>query len=107
MRCEPVRSSAFGAIVAGYSAVGTGLVNPCRILLIQNLTDATVMISVDGGATDSFPIVSNGYIVLDFTTNKSQAAGCFLVTGTVISVKRIGVPSVGSVYVSSFFGSAT
>jgi len=39
---EPLRSLAFGSIVAGYTAIGTALANPVRILLLQNFTDKTL-----------------------------------------------------------------
>lgn len=100
---EPVRSLAFGSIIAGYTAIGTPFINPSRVFFLQNLTDATLMFSFDG-VNDNFPLPASGYILIDVTTNKTVSVGCFFAQGTVIYVKRIGIPTSGSVYLSTFYG---
>jgi hypothetical protein len=101
---EPVRTLAFGSIVAGYTGIGTGLTNPCRIVFIQNLTDSLLMFSMDG-VDDHFPLPSNGYMILDVTGNSNtNLQGFYISRGQRFYVKQIGVPTSGSVYVSAFYG---
>ena len=103
LQAEPIRTLAFGAIVAGYTAVGGGLANPSRILVLNNLTDADLMFSFDG-VTDHLAISGPGSFVLDITANQGVAGGLFLAQGTIIFVREIGNPTSGAVYISSFFG---
>lgn len=100
---ETCRSLAFGGIGAGYVAVGTPLDNPARIILIQNLTDADLMFSLDG-VHDHFPLGTITAFVLDIAANKTKSEGFFLAEGESLYVKRIGVPASGSVYFTSFYG---
>jgi len=101
---ESVRSLAFGSIDAGYTGVGTAISSPARILHIQNLTDVTLMFSYDG-VYDHFPMAMNSFLLLDITTNKAREQGYYLADGTRIYVKRVGVPTTGSVYVTVYYGS--
>jgi hypothetical protein len=103
MVMEPVRSLAFGAIGAGYAAVGTALSNPVRMVFIQNLTNASLMFSIDG-INDHFPLAANGFLLLDISSDKTFEGSFFMSKGTVLSVKQIGVPATGSVYFSVFYG---
>jgi hypothetical protein len=100
---EPVRSLAFGSIVAGYTGVGTAISNPARMLYIANLTDASLMFSFDG-INDHFPLVTNGYMILDISANKTLSGHFYLAEGDRLYVKRIGVPGSGSVYFTVFYG---
>jgi len=100
---ETLRSLAFGSIGAGYMGIGTALTEPSRILVIQNLTDAALLFSFDG-VNDHLVLNTDVSIVLDVTTNKSVDHGFYIAAGTRIYVKQSGVPTSGSVYVSSFHG---
>jgi len=100
---ETCRTLAFGGIVAGYTVVGTPLEHPARIMLIQNLTDETVMFSLDG-VHDHFPLSLNGHLIVDITANKTTTSGFFLAEGDRLYVKRIGVPTAGAVYFTTFYG---
>jgi hypothetical protein len=101
---EPVRTLAFGSIGADYMGVGTSIDNPARIIFIQNLTDETLMFSLNG-VDDHFPLAASGFIILDLTTNKIFQAGAFIAVGTRLYVKDLGVaPSTGSVYFTTFYG---
>jgi hypothetical protein len=101
---EPVRSLTAGLIVAGYTGIGTGLANPCRIVYIQNLTDAAVMFSLDG-VNDHFPLPAHGYMILDVCSNSmTNLQGFYISQGQRFYVKEIGIPTTGSVYVSAFYG---
>lgn len=103
LQAEPIRSLGFAAIVAGYTAVGSALLNPIRLLIVNNLTDKDVMLSFDG-VNDHIAIGSKGSFVLDITSNKGVAGGLFLAKGTIMYVKRIGIPTSDSVYISTFYG---
>lgn len=103
MRPEPQRTLAFGSIVAGYAGVGTAISNPARIIIVQNLTDATLQFSFDG-IDDHFPLVSNGHLVLDISSNKTIDTGFFLAEGDRLYVKRLGTPTSGSVYFTVLYG---
>ncbi len=103
-KAEPVRSLAFGSIGAGYVGVGTVVDHPIRQFLIQNLTDATLMFSFDG-VNDHFPIPANGFFLNDISSNQSHMAqGWYLAQDSRLYVKEIGVPTLGSVYFSVFYG---
>ena len=96
---EDIRSLAAGSVVAGYTAVGSAFAFPINCIVIQNLTDATVMFSISGGAaSDKLPLAANGMIVLDLSAN-----GGYFPKGTVVSVKRVGTPTTGNIYVSTIY----
>jgi len=103
LQAEPIRSLAAGSVVAGYTAIGDALANPARLIILNNLTDESVMISFDG-VEDHVAIAGPGSFVLDITSNKGVAGALFLAQGSTIYVKRIGTPTTGSVYVSTFYG---
>lgn len=104
LQFEPVRSLAYTSIGAGYMGVGTAMSNPARQFFIQNLTDVTLMFSFDG-VNDHFPLPTNGFLLDDVTSNKTQQGGFWLPEGTRLYVKEIGTPSSGSVYFSVMYGS--
>lgn len=100
----PLRTLAAAAVVAGYTAIGTASDDSARMLLVQNLTDETIMFS-HNGTTDHYPLVANGALILDLTTNRtSTTAGFYIGAGTIIYAKRVGIPTTGSVYVTFFVG---
>ena len=101
---EPIRSLAYTSIGAGYMGIGTALSNPSRILLIQNLTDVQLLFSFDG-INDHIMLPSDGFLLLDVTANKTNNGGAsYIGEGVRIYVKEVGTPSMGGVYVSSFYG---
>ena len=101
---ETLRSAAFGAVGAAYSAVGTALLHPCSIFLIQNATDAGALFSLDG-VNDHFFLPASGFLLLDLTTNKTLPQGAFIGQGTIVYVKRsAGAPTTGAVYISVLYG---
>lgn len=102
---EALRSLAFGSISGTYAAIGTALSNPSRILYIVNTTDVLLTFSFDG-ITDHFVIPSQSYILLDVTSNKTLTGGALNISeGQKIYVK--GSPTLGTVYLSTFFGIGT
>ena len=99
---EPLRSLAFGAISGTYAGIGTAFANPCRIMHITNTTDVVLTYSFDG-INDHFVVSPNGFILLDVTTNHSTVGGSFTISqGQRIYVK--GAPTLGSTYLSVFYG---
>lgn len=100
---EPVRSLAAASIGAAYMGIGTALVHPSRIILVQNLTDAALMFSIDG-INDHFALPEGGFLLLDVSTNQTHTQGFFISQGQRFYVKEIDVPLTGSVYFSTFYG---
>jgi|RhiMetdeSRZDD1v2_1073273.scaffolds.fasta_scaffold02819_7 hypothetical protein len=103
---EPVRSTGFASITATYTGIGAPFDNPVHWFMVQNLSDQPVMISWDG-INDHFPLPINGYVIMDVASNKTLTGGSFMVAqGTRFYVKTLGValPTVGSVYLSIFYG---
>jgi hypothetical protein len=100
---EPVRSLAAGSISSGYMGIGGPLNYPARIILVQNFTDATLMFSLDG-IDDNFPLTTNAFLLLDVTGNRALNSGFFISDGTRFYVREIETPTMGAVYVSSFYG---
>ncbi len=100
---ETIRTLVAAGVIAGYTAIGTALANPSRVLMLQNLTDASVMFSWDG-INDHIALPAGGQLVLDITTNSSTSGSFNAASGTIFYAKRIGVPTTGSVYVSTFYG---
>ena len=101
---ETARTLAFGAIGAAYMGIGTAFGNPVRLLLLQNLTDASLMFCFDG-INDHLALPRDGYMLLDVTANKSTEAGMYFAEGTRMYVKEIDTTTLGSVYVTTFYGS--
>lgn len=100
-----VRTLAFGGIGVGYAAVGTASTDSSRMILVQNLTDQTLMFSIDG-ATDHFPLAAQSFLLVDMCTNRTMSAsGFYLPQGTLFSVKHTGVaPTLGSVFITFMVG---
>jgi hypothetical protein len=99
---EALRSLAFGSIGIGYMGIGTALLNPAHVYYLVNTTDALLVFSWDG-VTDHFVIPAGSYILIDVTTNRTETGGAFMVSkGTRTYVR--GAPSMGVVYLSSFYG---
>ena len=105
---EPIRSTAFGSISGAYVGIGSPFENPIHFFILENFTDQGIMISWDG-INDHMVLPANGYKVIDVTANKTLTGGTFMVAqGTRFYVKALtgSLPSVGSVYLSVFYGFA-
>jgi len=105
LKPEPARSLAFGSIGAGYVGVGTALTRPVRIILVQNLTDVHIWFSLDG-IDDHFPLPDYGFLLMDIAANKTIPQGFFMAEGDRLYAKRLGVPTMGSVYFTTFYGAS-
>ena len=103
MVADTLRSSAFGAIGAGYTAIGNVFDFPMRIVAIRNLTNEDLLISFNG--VDDHDIVpEESGIILDFCANNANSSSAFIAKGTTVYVKHNGVaPTSGAIYVSAYF----
>jgi hypothetical protein len=104
---EALRSLAFGSVAAGYTAIGTPLLNPCRILTIVNTCDVGVILSLNG-TTDHIIVPAGTAKVYDETANHvGNISGFFIPQGTQFYVKRAaGAPASGTVYIEVQYGLA-
>ena len=101
VKVEAIRSLAFGSIAAGYTAVGTALANPSKLIIFDNLTDANIIISLDG-VTDHFIVPAQGFKLIDLASNKTDESGFFIAEGTIFYAKReAGAPSSGNLYIQT------
>lgn len=103
LQFDPVRSLAYGSISGTYAGVGTALTNAASQIIIQNLTDASLMFSFDG-VNDHFPLPSNGFIIDDIGSNRAVSQAFFLAAGERLYVKNIGTATSGSVYFTVAYG---
>lgn len=101
---EPLRSLVYSSISNAYMGVGAALNYPARQILVQNTTDALMTFSWDG-VNDHFVLPSNGFLLLDVTSNKTILhGGFFIAEGSRLYVNTAGSPSMGAVYFSSMYG---
>lgn len=125
LKPEPIRflaaasipeSSADPAWVKLETAGGVaGLSNPSRVLMIQNLTDQLVSFSWDGSVDATtgvsgninYQLPSNGFLVLDESTNGTPQGAAFTATGTTFWAQYPSTgtaPTTGTVNVSTIYG---
>jgi len=101
---EPCRSLAFGNLSGTYAALGGPLAHSARMLILQNSTNTAVWISKNG-VDDHLPLMPNGYMILDLTSNKTIPVGFFLSQGDQLYVKQRGaVPNTGFIDLSVIYG---
>jgi len=78
--------------------------NPVRLLLLANLTDATLEVSFDG-VNPHFPIQANTQMVLDLSSDQVQDRGLWLAAGSKVYLRRIDTPTAGAyVYIGGAYG---
>jgi hypothetical protein len=101
---DAVRESAFGSILASYSAVGSATADYARLICMSNGTNADVYVSLDN-STNHFRIPANGFKLLDLTANKQSNSQLYLSKGTTFYVKRVsGAPTSGTFWVEVMNG---
>jgi hypothetical protein len=61
----------FAAITGSYTNIGSATTRPLRYVSVKNGTNATVIVSWDGGETDSLPMVANSAESIEATQLKS------------------------------------
>ncbi len=100
---ETLRTTAFGGVGVNYAVIGSLFSHPIKILFIQNLTNAQLLFSFDG-VNDHLTLPQNGHFSFDISTNKSNVSSeLVFAVGRGVYVKRSGVPTSGSVYVTAFY----
>jgi hypothetical protein len=104
VRFETLRSVAFGSITGSYAAVGSAATDHIRQVCFTNLTDANMLISLDG-TNNNIIVPANGFKLLDFTTNKVQDDGFFMDVGTTFYIKYVSAPSSGTFYIETIYAS--
>jgi hypothetical protein len=101
---ETLRSIAYTGISGAYAPIGTALGHPERIIKLYNSTDADMYISFDG-VNDNDILPSKGFVLLDVCANKTKDDGFYLGQDTVVWARQVaGAPTVGSVYLTVFYG---
>lgn len=101
---EDLRTIAFGAIGAGFTAVGDAFSGPVRILSITNLTDANLIFS-DDGVNDKWILPAGSGKVVDISTNRTNQENFLLAEGKYAYIKHAGVaPISGSCYIEATIG---
>lgn len=99
---EPLRSLSAIAISSTYMGIGSATINPTKIYWVQNNTDIDLLFSWDG-VNDHFRLVSDGFLLLDMTANKSNTGGFAAApAGTRTYVK--GSPTRGTVDLTIWYG---
>lgn len=100
-RMAPMRTVAFGSIGATYSAIGTPVTRPGNLVWLDNLTDANVIISFDGGIEDHLIVAANSGKVVDISTNRRVTDDLNISIGTWFYIKReSAAPTSGNFYLS-------
>jgi hypothetical protein len=100
---DPVREIAFGSISGAYATVGGPLTSHARIIRFSNSTDTDMYIS-DDGINNKIRLSSNGFILLDFSSNKIRDDGLFKAIDTQFYVKQAaGAPTKGAVWIEVVF----
>lgn len=96
---ENLRSLAFGGISGTYVQVGTGLLNPCKLICFTNNTDGDMFFS-DDGVNNKLFVAASSFKLFDCDTNRlgSQIYWVFA-TGTQFWVKQSTAPTKGAVYI--------
>jgi|ERR1700733_405648 len=101
---QTLRTVAFGGLTINYNPLGTPLDAAASIILLQNNTDASVVFSLDG-VNDHFFLPTDGFLVLDLTTNKSLDQGAFIAKGTQFYVRLLfAAATTNAVYLSVMSG---
>jgi len=104
-RPEELRSLAFGAVAASYTALGGPMDNSVINYKISNLTDANILVSYDG-VNDHDVVAANGFVLYDVASNKGKGDILALTKGAQVYVKReAGAPASGNVYLTVFYAS--
>ena len=104
-RFEGVREIAFGAIGAGYGAIGAITTDYTRLFTITNETNQPIYISFDG-VTDHLRFVSGASRMYNVSANKVRDDGLFLPKRTVFYISHGGVaPGSGLVAVEVMYAS--
>lgn len=95
---ETARETAFGAITASFTMIGTAFEDNFSVLYVQNFTDVNIDFSISYAGTDvTFTLAPLGTLTSDMDTNQIQIS-----KGEAAWCKHRGVaPSSGFVQVAA------
>lgn len=101
---ETLRTVAFGAIGAGFTAVGAAFAGPLRLISITNLTNEDLIFS-DDGVNDKIILPAGSGKVFDITSNRTNQENLLLPEGKFAYIRHAGVaPTSGSCYIETIIG---
>lgn len=103
---ETLRFIEFDDITEDYNDIGVGLANPARQIILSNLTDATLFISLNG-LDDHLILTAGAIFTNDNNANRTGSGKANLFAqGQIFWVRcdNGAEPTMGSVYLSSFYG---
>lgn len=106
LRFDEIRTLAFGDIDATYNPIGSTIGYAGRMFQLQNMTDEAVMITFDQyDLVDHIYLPSNGFFVVDTTTNRTNQTDLYIEDGTRVFAKHLGnQPTAGAVYLTLAYG---
>ncbi len=105
VRFQPLRTLAFGSLSGTYAGIGTSMDHPIREMILKNMTDSELYMSLDG-ITDQHHLSPGQVDHFDFTSNKSIGQGFFLSQGDRVYVRLAGsAPTTGTVYLTTMYAS--
>lgn len=101
---ETMRTLAFGAVGAAFTAIGTPITNASRMLKIDNFTDQTLNFS-DDGVNTKFQLTTMTSLFLNITTNRSDVGGvyCYAAHTQFWVLAPGSAPGSGQVNVSTWY----
>lgn len=86
---EPMRSVAFGAITNAFLPLGTPTTVPARFVVLNNLTNGIIQVSVDG-VNVHFQLAPGSSKLLQLTNNGYADSQLYLSAATQFYVRFIG-----------------
>lgn len=101
---EALRSAAFGAVGASYTAMGNPTSHPAVALKVRSTLDQDCLLSING-VTDQIPVAASDNFILDFGANKEGTGKLYLAQDTTIYQKQgaAGAPGSGNLYVAVIY----
>ena len=100
---EPAREILVADIKSYYVPVGDKIDYPVRQILYQNDTDEDIWFSFNG-IDNGFFLRAGQDFVQDITINQVGDKGLLVPAGDYLYVKQRGIPTLGSVSVTIFYG---
>lgn len=112
---EPIRSLLFSLISGTYFGITTApLLNSARVVCFTNLTNSNLFVAVTSGDTpasdgtaDQLIVPSNGFKLIDISTNKLLTAQLALPASTRLWARTAtgsANPTSGFIYAEVFYG---
>lgn len=105
-RWETLRSLGFASLSGSFTAIGTALEFPSRIIKITNNTDVDLIVSTDG-TNDHIFIPTRTASLYDFASNRSNLSGSLDVPQAqrFFAKDNGSAASSGAIYVESVYAS--